>query len=221
MRRLDERVAIGITIASLAAYDVARTAAVPDSIHFFTNVAMVGMVAAIAAAAGLTWRELGLSRATWRRGLRLGLVAVVIVGIVVLAVALIAGTDSGLVNDDTDVSGSEMLFQSLVEIPLATVLFEEMAFRGLLGSLFHRVTSAGRAVVATSVLFGIWHAPPAWQTFEIVDVAAVAGIIAITAAGGVALQLLKDRTESLVAPMLAHWATNGLALMIVWSLATG
>lgn len=220
MSRLDERVAIGITIASLATYDVARTVAVPDSIHFFTNVAMVGMVAAVAVAAGLTWRDLGLSRTTWRRGLRLGLVAVVIVGVVVVVGALIAGTDSGLVDDDTDLSTSEMLVQALVEIPLATVLFEELAFRGLLGSLFHRTTSAGRAVVATSVLFGIWHAPPAWQTFDVSDVAAVLGIVAVTAAGGVVLQIMKDRTESLVAPMLAHWATNGLALVIVWSLAT-
>jgi hypothetical protein len=27
---------------------------------------------------------------------------------------------------------------------------------------------------------------------------------------------MKDRTRSLVAPGLAHWATNGLSLLIVW-----
>jgi hypothetical protein len=29
-------------------------------------------------------------------------------------------------------------------------------------------------------------------------------------------QLMQDRTRSLVAPGLAHWATNGLSLLIVW-----
>ena len=106
--------------------------------------------------------------------------------------------------------------QTLVEIPVATVLLEEFAFRGVLAALFHRIVSPWRAVAATSFLFGVWHVPGAWSGTDLEGVASVVAVIAATTVAGIVFQLMKDRTRSLVAPGLAHWATNGLSLLIVW-----
>lgn len=216
MTRWSDRATIGATVTALAVYGVVRRALLPDELHLVGNVAMIGVVAAIAAAGHLSRDELGLSRAALPAGLRVGGIAAVVVGVVVGVAARAAGADSSFVEERIDLSAGEMLFQVLVEIPVATVALEELAFRGVLASAFHRVTSPVRAVVATSALFGLWHVPSAWQTADVGDVAATLGTVVVTAAAGVVFQLMKDRTRSLAAPALAHWATNGLALLVAW-----
>jgi uncharacterized protein len=213
--RLPDRVTIALTVALLAAYGIARTAVIPDRLHFATNVAMTLVVAAIAFVARLSGDELGVSAAAVPAGLRVGAVAVVVVGVVVTIAILAGGRDSSFVQERASLSAGEMLFQAFVEIPLATVAFEELAFRGVLAPLFHRVSSPSRAVAATALLFGLWHLPPAWDGFG--APLTLVGTLVVTIAAGVALQLMKDRTHSLVAPALAHWATNGLALIVAWS----
>jgi membrane protease YdiL (CAAX protease family) len=44
----------------------------------------------------------------------------------------------------------------------------------------------------------------------------VLGSVAVTFAAGLIFCWLRLRSRSLVAPVLAHWATNGLALAVAW-----
>lgn len=208
--------AVGITVVALLGYDVARSTLVPDSAHFATNTAAIAVIAAIAVVAGLSLHEVGLSRDAVPAGARVGGLAVLAVGVVVAAGVTVVGSDSALISDHVGRSTGDVLMQALVEIPVATVLLEEFAFRGVLGALFHRILSPWRAVAATSLLFGLWHVPGAWSGLDLAGVAGVLGVIAATTMAGVVFQLMKDHTRSLVAPGLAHWATNGLSLLIVW-----
>jgi len=215
---LSDRAAIIATVVILVGYGIARSAVIADSLHFVTNTAMIGVVAAVAAAARLSRDDVGLSPDTMRAGLRIGGLAVIAVGVVVATGVMVVAEDSPLVRDHVGLSASEVLIQALVEIPIATVLLEEFAFRGVLGALFHRVATPWRAVAASSVLFGLWHVPGAWSALDLEGVVSVVAVVAVTTVAGVVFQLMKDRTRSLAAPGLAHWATNGLSLLVVWLL---
>jgi uncharacterized protein len=186
--------AIGITIVALSSYGIARSTLVPDSVHFATNTAAIAVIAAIAAAARLSRDDVGLSRDAVPAGVRAGGLAVLAVGVAVAAGVTVVGSGSPLVRDHVGRSTGDVLMQALVEIPVATVLLEEFAFRGVLGALFHRVVSPWRAVAATSLLFGLWHVPGAWSGTDLEGVASVLAVIAATTMAGTVFQLMKDRT---------------------------
>ncbi|SNY71650.1 CPBP family intramembrane glutamic endopeptidase [Paractinoplanes atraurantiacus] len=82
--------------------------------------------------------------------------------------------------------------KALVEIPLAVVLFEEIAFRGVLLELIGPYWS--------SLLFGLWHLRP----FK---------AVLFTAAAGLVLAWGADTTGSLLVPVAWHWAANGLGVL--------
>ena len=105
---------------------------------------------------------------------------------------------------------------------------EELAFRGvLLGSALH-LWPPWRASLATSVLFGLWHVAPTLRTMKgnaaisgasgtlLGQGAVVLGAVAVTTAAGLVFCWLRLRSRSLLAPTLAHVATNGLALVVAW-----
>jgi membrane protease YdiL (CAAX protease family) len=72
------------------------------------------------------------------------------------------------------------------------------------------------------LLFGLWHVPPVWNTANGSTVArigaAIATVIATTVAG-VVFCWLRLRSRSLVAPMLAHVATNSVTFVVAWMMA--
>lgn len=197
-------VAVAIVLAgSLVANRVAAPA--HAAIGVVAALALVG----IARSAGLTAEELGLVR--WRKGLLwgAGVAAVLAAG---YGIALGAGALDG-----TD--GPEPVKAALVDIPLGTVLPEELAFRGVLWALLRRRCGATRATVLSSVLFGLWHVLPATAGGAANELAGdstvlrVAGTVLVTGLAGVVLCRL--RTVSLLAPVLAHWAANGLGVAAV------
>jgi membrane protease YdiL (CAAX protease family) len=120
-----------------------------------------------------------------------------------------------------------------VTIPLATVVFEETAFRGVLWGELERTAGGLAATAGSAVLFGVWHVLPALhvsRTSVVITGAGrrssrrtlltVLGVVAGTALAGVVLAELRRRTGSLVAPMLVHWAANGCAVLassLVWA----
>jgi membrane protease YdiL (CAAX protease family) len=109
-------------------------------------------------------------------------------------------------------------------IPRATVLVEELAFRGVVYGLLQRLTSPMRATVAGAVLFGLWHVFPAWRggaagDLEVGRAATAAGTFAATTAAGFAFVLLRRRSGSLVAPVMLHLATNSVTFAVAWQLS--
>lgn len=216
---LSDRAWLAVTVAVLGTYDVLRRTVIPDAAHFATNTAMIGVVAVLAVGADATRRELGLERDRVRSGLRLGGLVLALVVVVVFVATAVSDDPLGLGAGRTDLSGEALLFQVFVEIPVATVVFEELAFRGLVVALLERICTPRAAMVWSALLFGLWHLGPAWPGADIAGIGRAIGVVGATAIAGVVLHLLKRRSGSLVAPMIAHWATNGAALAIVWLMA--
>lgn len=205
--------ALGVLVAVLVAANIVRSTVVPDGVHLAFNLATGGAAAAVARWAQLRDDELGLAPNTWRRGLRYGVAA----GAAVLAVLVVASTvplTRGAFDDErAAIGGAELAARVLFVIPIGTVLVEELAFRGVLLGLAHRVTTPAGAAALTAGLFGLWHVLPAW----LADGPAIAaGTLLATTAAGFGFGWLRTRSGSLLAPSMAHLATNSGALVASW-----
>lgn len=173
------------------------------------SVAATALLLAAARAAGLRAADLGLARGTWRRGARWGGVAFAVVTAGYLVVLTVPAGRAALADPGlAAMSAGELLVRALVVIPLATVLFEELAFRGVLLAVALRHRSARAAVVVTSAVFGLWHVRTALE-----DGGPAAGPVVVTGLGGVVLAVLRLRSGSLLAPMGLHLGTNGVGLV--------
>lgn len=200
-----------VTLLVLGAYTCLRSALIPDAWHDATNVAMILVVAGIAASASLRADELGLDRRRLGAGLRWGgAAALAVLGAVTLGL-LAAPSLADRFGADPDASISATLVDALARIPVATVVLEELAFRGVLEAQLRRTTSSDRAAAIGVAAFALWHVPGAWADGGL----AVVGVVAATAVAGAAFLLLRRRSGSLLAPTLAHWATNGGSLLLV------
>ena len=93
-------------------------------------------------------------------------------------------------------------------------MFEEVLFRTvLLGALLTR-WSTRTALAASSVLFGLWHVVPAWETTSgsvVATAGAIVGTVVVTTVAGLLFGGLRLRSRSVVAPILAHIGTNSFA----------
>ncbi len=169
--------------------------------------AAAGMVAAAAlllaaARSGLSSPQLGLGADELVRSLpRAALVALLTVGAVLVAarVPRLARL--------FDTRPQHPLRAALLDVPFGTVLVEEVAFRAVLPALLAPLCGVPLAVLAASVLFGLWHVPGALEADG--DLRGTVGTVAVTTAGGVVLCALRYAAGSLLVPAALHWALNG------------
>lgn len=212
--------------ALLAAYNNATNLlGLPDEVYVPVNLTAGALLVAAARRHGHDWDTLGLSRGAVGPGLRWGAAGAVVVG-VGLAAALAWPAAAPLLADErvARLSIRDLAFQVGVRIPLGTVAFEEVAFRGVLLGVWARDHPVPAAVVGSSAIFGVWHIGPTlvllaenevalgpWGT-----VAAVAGSVALTAGAGAVLAALRLRTGGIVAPALVHLATNALGTLAAY-----
>jgi CAAX protease family protein len=186
------------------------------------------VLALIAWRAGATPADLGLGRADTGAGLRYGAGAFGIVLLVLVVAAVIPATNGFLHDSRAQIDGGRLLYELGVPIVLLTAIPEEFAFRGVLLGSGLRLWGPWRASVITSALFGLWHIAPTLHTMsdnhvfrgEDASVAGqlllVLGSIAVTFVAGLVFCWLRLRSRSLIAPVMAHVATNGLALAVAW-----
>jgi uncharacterized protein len=172
---------------------------------------------AAATASGLTATDLGLHPDQLRSGLRLGSAAA---APVVAAFALAALTPGirPLLNDErvASLTNRQLAYQVLLRIPVGTVAWEEIAFRGVLQAALRRVLAEPAATAVASATFGIWHIRPTAEALAAnrlartrgARIATVTTVAAGTAAAGALLSVLRERSGSLAAPVLAHLAAN-------------
>jgi membrane protease YdiL (CAAX protease family) len=163
----------------------------------------------------------------WGGALSAGLLAVYLIG-------MFNPLTRDLFKDDrADITLAQLAWQALVMVPLGTVLMEEIAFRGVLPAMFRRrltrhANGPLRADLLAALLFGFWHVLPSWNVNEVNPVfrdllpgplgrtaAITAGVIG-TGAAGMGLSWLRNRSDSLTAPMLMHWSTNSLGYVLSW-----
>lgn len=175
---------------------------------------------------GVTAAELGMSKSRLGSGFAWGIGSLALIGIVI-TLAVIVRPDVFM--DERYRQGmAAAAFQALVYIPLATVLFEEFLFRGLLLALLKRHYPLTKSIFFSSLCFGLWHiftSSGFSSAFFGSDSVAyrILGMLLVFAAtftAGVLLCILRIRYDSLIAPVLAHWALNAsavLAAAVVWN----
>jgi membrane protease YdiL (CAAX protease family) len=176
----------------------------------------------VARSAGLTWAELGLGRAALARGAWSGAVAAGLAAVGYGVALAIPATRTAFRDTRYQVGVGSALYAAFVAVPLATVVFEEVAFRGVLWGLLAHDHGALVATSASSVLFGLWHVLPALAATRTNAalragrrrlLATVLGTVAFTTIAGVVFAELRRRSGSLLAPVGLHWATNGLGVL--------
>lgn len=208
-----------ITLAFLAAVVLVRSTLVPSNLHFALHCGVIVALVLLARWFGMTPAELGLARATWRRGALAALVVFVALGAVVALVVWFGRGATDLDDGRVQVGAAAMAWRTLVVIPVGTVLMEELAFRGVLLAACRRATSTRNAVAVSSAAFGLWHVVTAWNTASggAGDRAVpVVGSVLATTALGVALCWLRLRYRSLFPPIAAHAALNSVAFAVAW-----
>lgn len=207
---------IAAVLAIAATWNVVGNLWLPGAAYIPANLLIAAVLIVIARRAGLGWEQLGLARADLGRGVLIGLGAFVVIG-VVIGLGLVVPPLEEVFKDDSvgDASDFDRWFVPLVRIPLGTAVYEEVLFRSvLLGTLLVTMRRTWHAVAVTSVLFGLWHIVPAIESSGDGALAvggAVVGTVFITSLGGLLFGVLRTWSRSVVAPILAHTATNSLA----------
>jgi len=219
------------TVAVLVLFSAVRAAGLLEGPLRYVWVQMgllIVVLALVAWTAGATWADLGLDRTDVGAGLRYGAGAVGIVLLVLVLAAVIPSTNGYLHDSRAQISGGRLLYELGVSIVLLTAIPEEFAFRGVLLGSALRLWGPWRASVITSLLFGLWHIEPTLGTMRDNHATAglsasiggqvlvVLGAIAVTFVAGLLFCWLRLRSKSLIAPVMAHAATNGLALTVAW-----
>ena len=219
-----------LTVTVLVLFNVLRSLGLvgPPRYSWLPVIMFTAALALIAWTTGATWADLGLERQYLRSGLLYGAGVFGLVMLVLVVAAVIPATNGFLHDSRAQISGGRLGYEIGISILLLTAIPEEFAFRGvLLGSGLRR-WGPWRASLVTSVLFGLWHIAPSLHTMsdnhvfrgEASSVAGqvllVLGAVVVTACAGMVFCWLRLRSGSLIAPILAHVATNGLALTVAW-----
>jgi uncharacterized protein len=208
----------------------------PTRLHPVTGPLAAAALLLVARLAGVSWAELGLGRHTYLRGAVYGAVAAGLVALVYAVAVALPATRGAFRDTRYQVGPGAALFMSLVTIPLATVVFEEVAFRSVLWGLLDAEDGVTTATVVSSALFGLWHVLPALKLTRTNAVVAgngdpdgsrvlltVVGTVLFTALAGVVFAELRRRSGSVIAPVGLHWATNGLGVLAsarVWAISS-
>jgi membrane protease YdiL (CAAX protease family) len=212
-----------VTVALLALGLILRSTVVGGDGDFWINVVSIGVLALLSRTAAMSAEELGTGPRYLGSGLRWGGAAFAIISALLVLAALVPESSGFFDDDRADISAGQLWLKTLVVIPIGTVVLEELAFRGVLLGLLHRLTSTAKAVAFAAVLFGLWHVPTAWNTASgqshPARIAAVAGTVVATTVAGLVFCFLRIRSRSLLAPMLAHIATNSVTFALAWSLS--
>lgn len=213
-------------VAVLVLHNLAVHRLLPSPADAVLNIVTAAGLTAFARRAGCSHDDLGIRATDAAAGLRLGLTAAAVAtGGVALAASVPATRP---LFHDRRVSGvgrREAIYHLAVRIPPATAVAEELAFRGALLGLAQRRRSPATAVAWTSLLFGASHALPTLKHYDgnpasglVADPSrgrriAVLATMLSTAGAGLLFAWLRLRSRSLLAPILAHAATNASAYL--------
>ena len=223
---------VAVVILTLLVLNVVNNRVAPQTHYLLWSFGgSVGLLA-LGLLDGNTWTDMGLGWAYLLPGLAWGAVCIGGVTAVYLVGSAFKRTRAAFHDDRmSDLTGTRVMFQALVEVPFGTVLLEEIAFRAVLFSMLTRRFGLVWGVVISSVLFGLWHVLPSIGTHEqnpalgsVVgegrrgNILAVALSVMTTTVAGVLFAGLRLVSGSVLAPMGLHWATNGLGYAFSWLL---
>jgi uncharacterized protein len=214
-------------VAVLVVFALVRAFGPAVSPTIFVAVLTVVLVA-IARTSGATLADLGLRRADFGAGLRYGGAAFGVVLVALLLAAAVPATRNLLHDERAQIDGEQLIYEIAVSIVLLMAIPEEFAFRGVLLGSAVSLWGGRQGTVITSALFGVWHIQPTLATMSdnpgvsglsvttTGRVVVVVGAVVITFVAGLVFGWLRLGSRSLLAPVLAHVATNGVGLTVAW-----
>jgi membrane protease YdiL (CAAX protease family) len=213
---------VAAVLVLLVMINVAANKAIPSYYLFWTLGGSV-VIMALGLMDGSTWWDLGMAPSTWISGLIWGVGAILVVFLVYAIGSTWKRTQPAF--GDQEISGlslPRLYWKSMVELPLGTVFFEEIAFRAVLWSMLARRYGVVWATVWSSLAFGLWHILPSLdmhlRNASLAKVGGgrwwarslgIGGAVVTTTIGGIVFCLLRIVSGSILAPMGFHWATNG------------
>lgn len=117
---------------------------------------------------------------------------------------------------------AELVWYTLVRIPLGTAVPEELIFRGLLFAVWREAgASTLNAALCSSVAFGLWHIYPTVIGLRINHLAtstgrvraAVVGAVLLTTLAGLGLTWLRVESAGLLGPVILHAGINSVGAL--------
>jgi membrane protease YdiL (CAAX protease family) len=168
--------------------------------------------------AKLSLADIGLSRARVGQGLKYGLITIAVILLALIIAYLIK---QNIFRDSRyHHSLSSAIGAGLFILPLKIVLFEEVAFRGIMPALLKNLGSKTWVVfVVTSGLFALWHILTAPKSSNVSvghysNLLILGAVFVTTFLGGIIFYYLRYKSDSLVAPIMVHWLINGSAIVL-------
>lgn len=219
-----------LAVALLVVSNIMANRILPAWAYLPWNLGVAATLILIAHRSGYDFTGVGLAFRRWHRPVGVGLLLVALTALV-LAIGLVLPATKDFFHDErvSHIGLWGMLYQVLIRIPIGTVLLEEIAFRGVLPTLFGAnpaQTWRWKPILGASALFGAWHILPSSALTTgnsavhhmlggsaiLVALLAVASTMLV----GVLLSLTCHIGHGLKASMLVHWATNSLGFVAAW-----
>lgn len=225
---------LGLVLAVLVGSNLVANLWLPHWVYVPWNIAVAAAVVAVAVRIdGRSARAIGLARDRVVPGLALGAAIAAIPAAVMVLGLLIPATRDVFMDERADVPLWEMLYKVFVEVPLGTVLLEEITFRGVLPAMVAVRLAPGptrrlRANAVAAVLFGLWHILPSMSLGDsneeiakevdplLLQIGGTVLSVLVTAALAMGLSWMRDRSESVAAPAVLHTTTNSLGSALAW-----
>lgn len=226
---------LAAVLVALVVINIVNNRVAPQSHYLLWAFGGSVLLLAIGLLDGNSWTDMGLGWTYLLSGLIWAGASIGVVTLVYIIGASIKRTRAAFQDERmNDLSAGHLVFQTLVEVPFGTVLFEEIAFRAVLFSMLARRFGVVWAIVISAVLFGLWHVLPSVGTHEqnpalgsVVgtgrrgNILAVLASVVTTTIAGIVFAGMRIVSGSVLAPMGLHWATNGLGYAFSWVVIRG
>lgn len=199
--------------------------------HELHGAALLVSIGAIGAAV-LRMRQmsggLGAIGIDGRDPLRGWLLGMTVGGLLGLGFAVVVFASSRVVERAFEYEGAsgagagDLAVALLLVYPLQTAIPEEIAFRGLLLTVWQRALPNREALTFTGVAFALWHLVVAWETVsQVTDGFLRVGVYCLflvaLASSGIAFGVLRLRGPGIAAPVIAHWLVVIPVRVLLWS----
>jgi uncharacterized protein len=199
---------------------------VPKRFYSFLNILMALGSVVFSRLYGLTFEEMGLGQEAIKNGLLYGLLVILPIASAIAIMLLIPRLRHFFTDQPSKLAGKRsVLYELGFRVPFGTAFSEEILFRAVLLGLLLNHYSVVTAIVASSVVFGLWHIAPTWQTLrknlalqELVGSQkslhglSILGAVVSTAVAGIAFAWLRTWSGSVIAAWIAHCAINSFSI---------
>lgn len=166
--------------------------------------------------------EVGISRQAVSNGIRVALPFMI--AIIISGLSLYFFKKDIFIDSRYKQTLADMIIKVLVMLPITVVIIEEIIFRGVLMAIFAQLFDLRSAVIASSLLFGLWHVYSAGGIkldtlnlpFTIPGIAVSAVVILATSVAGLFFAWLRIKSDGIVASILVHWSLNATGVILAF-----